>query len=73
MSGHFYCLGDCFVDLFAGLLDEKSTERKKKKIDGGVIQCMNVRRSRFLLINELYNTVFSNEFKTLMVMFRSFF
>lgn len=37
-----------------------------------MIQCINVQRSRCLLINDVFNTVCSNEVKTLTVMFRSF-
>jgi len=38
---------------------KKCTVLKKKRMDGRVIQCMNVQRSRPLLINELVINVYS--------------
>jgi len=37
-----------------------------------MIQSTNVQRSGSLMINEIFNAVCSNEFKTLMIMIRSF-
>jgi hypothetical protein len=51
---------------------KKCTESNKKRRDGRLIKCMNVHRSRFLLINEVFSTVCSGKFKILIVLFRSF-
>jgi hypothetical protein len=62
------------VSLFGWLVKrkEKRTEINKKRVDGQLIQCMKAQRSSSLLINEVFITVCSNEFKTLIVMFRRF-
>jgi len=61
--------------LAVGLVErkEKCSELKKKRMDGLLIQCMNVQRPRSLLINKVFSTVCSNGFQTFMVMFRIFF